>query len=321
MKTFISIIPRQFALPLLAASGLGLGATANAASYSETVLADQPTAYYRLEDPADSATIIDSSTSGSFGGTVTFDELGSYPKFVQPGIGSNSVSFHLYTPEGGTLQKSHIEVPFTPELNQAGPFSVECWVRPTSWGTDYRCPVGNFGGWGSSPAQGWHFYQSPGVGATSVWIWVQKGGNIWLQGPAVTKNKWDYLAATYDGTTVSFYVNGELIGTFVDAAPAINSSQPFTIGGNPAGGWNFDGNVDEVAIYSSTLTVDQLKTHYAVGLTNFYSGPIAAYVAADPIPATSYAGRTATFVVSADGTQPAFLPMVQRQRADFWRDQ
>jgi hypothetical protein len=81
-------------------------------------------------------------------------------------------------------------------------------------GTDYRCPVGNFGGWGSSPAQGWHFYQGPGVGATSVWIWVQKGGNIWLQGPAVTKNKWDYLAATYDGTTVSFYVNGELIDEF-----------------------------------------------------------------------------------------------------------
>jgi len=120
----------------------------------------------------------------------------------------------------------------------------------------------------------------------------------------VTKNKWDYLAATYDGTTIKFYVNGELNSTVTDAAPAINSSQPLTIGGNPAGAWNFDGNVDEVAIYSSTLTEDQLKTHYAVGLTNFYSGPIAAYVAADPIPATSYAGRTATFVASADGTSP-----------------
>jgi hypothetical protein len=149
MKNFISIIPQRLAFPMLAASGLALGATSYAASYSETVLADQPTAYYRLEDAADSASIVDSSTSGAFGGTVTFDELASYPKFVQPGIGSNSVSFHLYTPEGGALQRSHIEVPFASELNQAGPFSVECWVRPTSVGTDYRCPVGNFGGWGS----------------------------------------------------------------------------------------------------------------------------------------------------------------------------
>jgi len=85
----------------------------------------------------------------------------------------------------------------------------------------------------------------------------------------VTKNKWDYLAATYDGTTIKFYVNGELNSTVTDAAPAINSSQPLTIGGNPAGAWNFDAKLDEVASCSSTLTEDQLKTHYAVGLTNF----------------------------------------------------
>ncbi len=304
MRNFITTLPKRLAVPLLAASGLFAGTTANAAAYSSTILADQPIAYYRLEDPANSATIIDSSASGTFGGTVFFDDLGSFPKFEQPGIGSNSVSFHLYTPEGGTLQKSHIEVPFAPELNQAGPFTVECWVRPTSVGTDYRCPVGNFGGWSADPAPGWHFYQTPGVGATATWIWVQRGGNIWIGDKAVTKNKWDYLATTYDGTNINFYVNGVLSGSAKDTSPVLNTSQPLTIGGNPAGGWNFDGNVDEVAFYTNTLTLDQIKIHHEVGLTNFYSGPIAAYIAADPAPVTNYAGRTASFVVSADGTTP-----------------
>jgi hypothetical protein len=299
-----SIPVKHLVLPIAAAVGLFSASTASAASYSETVLADQPTAYYRFEDPADSMTVVDSSASGMFSGSVMMDELSSYPKFQQPGIGSNSVSFHLYTPEGGTLQQSHIEVPFAPELNQSGPFTIECWVRPTSVGSDYRCPVGNFGGWGSSPAQGWHFYQTPGVGATATWIWVQKGGNIWIGDKPVTKNKWDYLAASYDGTTLNFYVNGVLSGTTTDANPALNTSQPLCFGGDPAGGWKFDGNVDEVAYYSSALTADQLKTHFEVGLTNFYSGPISAYVSADPLPATSFAGRTATFVVSADGTSP-----------------
>jgi hypothetical protein len=292
------------ALPVAALLGLMCVTAANAASYPETILADGPTAYYRLEDPADSVDIIDSSSTGNYIGSVYMDDLASYPKFQQPGIGSNSVSFHLYTPEGGTLQRSHIEIPYNPDLNPAGPFTIECWVRPTSVGTDYRCPVGNFGGWGTTPYQGWHFYQTPGVGATATWIWVQKGGNIWIGSIPVTKNQWDYLAATYDGTTINFYVNGKLSGSTTDTSPAINSSQPLTIGGNPAGNWNFDGNVDEVAFYSTALTTNQLQTHYEVGLTNFYSGPIAAYVSSQPEPATSYAGRKATFVVGADGTAP-----------------
>ena len=133
---------------------------------------------------------------------------------------------------------------------------------------------------------------------------MQKGGNIWLGSTPVTKNKWDYLAATYDGTTIRFYVNGQLDGTFTDTSPVPNTSQPFCMGGDPAGGWSFDGNVDEVAIYTTALSTNQIQLHYQVGLTNFYNGPIAAYVTQDPAPATAYAGRTATFVVGADGTTP-----------------
>jgi hypothetical protein len=281
-------------------------AAADAASYSATVLADQPAVYYRLEDPSGSTAVTNAAYPGVYDAIVIPDDYGAWPKFEQPGIGSNSVSFHLYTPEGGTAQKSHIELAYAPELNTAGPFTAECWVRPTSWGTgpnDWRCPVGNFGGWGDS--SGWHFYQSPAVGGASSWIWVQKGGNIWLGGDvAVTKNKWDYLAAIWDGTRITFYVNGVEDGSFTDPTPRPNSGQPFTIGGDPAGGWYFDGSVDEVAIYTNALTVDQLKLHYAVGLTNFFSGPIAAYVTEDPPAAAAYAGRTATFVVGADGTTP-----------------
>jgi hypothetical protein len=293
----------RWTFSVAACAGLFSTVGATAVSYPYVILADQPVAYYRFEDPANSTSIIDSSASGAHAGEVHFDSLGAYPKFEQPGIGSNSVSFHLYT-DTGVAQNSHIEVPYTPDLNQPGPFTVECWARPASWGSVYRCPVGNFGGWATSPVQGWHFYQTPGVGATSGWVWVQKGGNIWLGGVAVTKNKWDYLVGVYDGTNVTFYVNGVASGTFKDTAPALNASQPLTIGGNPSGGWYFDGSVDEVAYYTNALTLDQIQMHYAVGLTNFYSGPLPAVVVADPAATTNYAGRTTTFAVTADGTTP-----------------
>lgn len=304
MKLLQTFSSRCAVFPALVVAGCLSVPDARAASYHEIVLADQPVVYYRLEDPAGSMMVTNAVNPDTFYAFVIPDEYFEWPKFEQPGIGSNSVSFHLYTPDGGTPQRSRIELPFTPEINQAGPFTAECWVRPTSWGSDYRCPLGNFGGWGASPTPGWHFYQTPGEGATSTWIWVQKGGNIWLGGNPVTKNKWDHLVATYDGTTVRFYVNGVLSGSAVDTAPAPNTSQPLCIGWSPAGGWVFDGSVDEVAIYATALTEAQIQMHYQVGLTNFYSGPIPAYVTQDPLPVSAYAGRTATFVVGADGSTP-----------------
>lgn len=273
---------------------------ANAVSYPETVLADGPIVYYRLEDAAGSTTVMDNSSSGSFPGSVVFDELSVYPKFEQPGVSSNSVSFK------GVGQKSQIAFPeqfgYYPEINQPGPFSVEAWVRPASAGTDYRSPVSNFGGWGDS--SGWHFYQSPGEPTASTWIWVQKGGGIWVGGVPVRKNQWDYLAAVFDGTTVTFYVNGVASGSANASTALPNSGLPLTIGGNSAGNWWFDGNVDDVAIYNKALTVDQLRTHYEVGLTNLYSGPIPASVTDQPAPVTAYAGRPVKFVVGSDGTAP-----------------
>ena len=278
-------------------------AAAGAASYPATVLADNPVAYYRLEDPVGVGTVIDSSSSGAYPGTINFDASGLWPKLEQPGVGSNSVSFHPYTDEGGTPQTSYIDVPYTPDLNRAGPFTVEAWARPTSVakGDNWRSPVGNFGGWGD--ASGWFFYQSPAE-PTSTWIWVQKGGGIWVGGVPIRKNQWDHLAASFDGTTVTFYVNGVNSGSANASTAAPNSGRPFCIGQRADNYGYFDGNVDEVAIYTNALSSAQINLHYQVGLTNFYNGPIGASVTADPGPATNYAGRSVSFVTGADGTAP-----------------
>ena len=55
---------------------------------------------------------------------------------------------------------------------------------------------------------------------------------------------------------------------------------------------------------ANALTLDQIQPHYAVGLTNFYSGPLPTVVVADPAAATNYAGRAAIIVLTADGTTP-----------------
>lgn len=279
----------------------------SAASYPATILADQPVGYWRLEELPGGATAFDSGPY-ALDGVYMMDGAMAYPKAGVPGIDTNAINFHLYT-DGGVDQRSYIQVPHSPALNPMDgdkkqlPFSVECWARPMSTdGANYRCPIGNFGGWGD--ASGWFIYQTPEVGGQSSWVWVQKGGGIWLGGGNIAKGRWDHLCAVYNGTNINFYVNGVFRDTVTDTNALANSAQPFCIGARDTGYGFFDGSVDEVAIYTNALTLDQIRMHYLVGSTNFRAGAIPAAVLTGPAPATNYAGRVTVFTCVGDGTPP-----------------
>lgn len=270
-----------------------------AASYKETVLSDNPLAYFRLEEAAGAADLIDSSATAAHPGTFNYSEDGSYPALGQPGIEVNSAYFKA--PNGGG---SSAEIPFAPELNPSANFSADVWVRALSFGEDSRCPFGSFGGWVTG-APGWFFYQPGSPGGTAYWALVMKGGGIWLQAPAsMTKNDWYYLAMTFDGSNLKFYINGALAASSVVTDYLPNPDRPLTIGGSKAGDWGFDGNVDEAAVYGSVLTPEQIAHHYEVGLTNFRVVSVPPTVTGNPVDTTVYAGRTAKFVAGVDGTPP-----------------
>ncbi len=278
----------------MALSGL---LAARAASYPDTVKADNPVAYYRFEDLTNATTVMDSSASGANPGTINFDMSGAWPQLGQPGLGSNSIAFHLYTDANGD-EFSYVSVPYFPELTPAGPFTAECWARVTSWGTVNRCIMGNL----SDFSDGWWFRQEPG--STPRWIWVQNGGGIYMAGGNITKNEWTHLVVTYDGTKSYFYANGTNQWSS-GGTPNPNTSGPLCIGGDSTTGDQFfDGNIDEVAIYTNALTADQINLHYQVGRTNFAVPAVPAYVVTDPAPTSAYAGLTATFSVNASGTTP-----------------
>lgn len=67
-------------------------------------------------------------------------------------------------------------------------------------------------------------------------------------------NAWNYMAVTYNGITISTYLNGKLVGT--DVQPGLNlcSNAPLLIGswweGDP---YFFNGSIDEVRVYNRAL--------------------------------------------------------------------
>jgi hypothetical protein len=72
--------------------------------------------------------------------------------------------------------------------------------------------------------------------------------------------EWQHLAATYDGTTADYYVDGTLVATRSVAQGAGNSNV-WRIGayGSVAGGF-FDGLIDDVRIYDRALSATEVAS-------------------------------------------------------------
>jgi hypothetical protein len=70
---------------------------------------------------------------------------------------------------------------------------------------------------------------------------------------------WSYIAATYEGTTIKFYVNGTLVSSHVVSGDILTSTGALRIGGNTVWGEWFSGLIDEVRVYNVALTATQIQ--------------------------------------------------------------
>ncbi len=112
-------------------------------------------------------------------------------------------------------------------------------------------------------------------------------------GDNINDGNWHYIAATTDGwTNLQFYVDGQEVGSA--SLPArLNTSVPGTgleLGSAlQAGRWqcqfNFQGSLDEVAVYPTALSPQQINGHWqaATGVgcgampSSGYGGAVEAY--------------------------------------------
>ena len=106
-------------------------------------------------------------------------------------------------------------------------------------------------------------------------------------------NQWNHVVFTYDGgTTIKFYMNGQL--TQQTSVPYVPDTVdgPVRIGSTDDPGRVFNGLIDEVIIYNRALSTDEIKAHYD-----------AAQVQPPTVnPVTS---PTSTKTITLSGTKPA----------------
>jgi hypothetical protein len=81
---------------------------------------------------------------------------------------------------------------------------------------------------------------------------------------STSANTWYHLGIVHNGTSLEVWLNGTSLGTTTVSTPQNNIGQNLTIGAYKPGGFNYnwDGKLDEVAIFNTALSAEKIKQIY-----------------------------------------------------------
>ncbi len=178
----------------------------------------------------------------------------------------------------------YVSVPFDATMNPSGNFSVSAWVKLTN-SNKYRSAVTSRSETVNGNQTGGYMLYISDANKWQFWNGFGSTGGFWKQANAsrrIVENTWQMQTVTYDhaNTHMRLYVDGELIAQNNSASLVANTDKPLYIG---AGRTNkhphdvdppdfyFNGNIDEVAIWNTTLSANEIVQLYNSGET-LYAG-------------------------------------------------
>src|SRR6188508_75969 len=144
---------------------------------------------------------------------------------------------------------------------QLSKFSVAAWFKTS---TDYNSNafIVNKAGASDNMNYGIWMTNAEKVGAGFE---TSSGNAIFATSPlSYSDGKWHYAVVTFDGTTVTLYLDGLPVGTRIASGmPDSGGEEPIRVGANSDGLSNFFvGNVDEIRVWNAALTAQQVADAY-----------------------------------------------------------
>jgi hypothetical protein len=218
-----------------------LGEAGAAITYRDEVLADGPHAYWRLGE-----------TSGTVAGDQTaYQNTGTYLGGVslgQPG----AISGDPDASAGFDGANDTVRVPSSASLGPSNGISIEAWINPTSnvESTIVRKDLA-------------YLLRRSADGGAICRLW--KGGSARELSTAagiLSAGAWHHLVCTWDGATMTIYVDGSARATLAVASPVDVTSTDVYLGSSYNSYNWLAGRIDEVAFYDRALTAARVQAHY-----------------------------------------------------------
>lgn len=221
-------------------------------AYSDAIIADGPQSYWRLGEPS-GITVVDAM--GLQNGTLT-----NGPVLAQAGAiagdADTSLSFDGaddFIDLGSTNYKF---------LGRT-PFSCECWVKPT---TAFNGAKQSFVYRGFA-AVTWHFAMEFSLLKMERFD-VSTAKDVVFSNTPLVDGKWQYVVGTYDGRYMRLYVNGVFNGMLASTRAVSDPGETTKAGNSGTAARPYGGLMDELAIYNYPLSLDQIQSHYSIGIGN-----------------------------------------------------
>ena len=272
-------------------------------AYQSNVLALGPVAYWRLNDttvpnpgPATAVDASGHSFNGTYGTAATDagnGDLGptppAFPGFESTNGGAGTVN---------NVNNSYITVPAL-NLN-TNVVTITMWIYPQ--GNQVQ-GTGLFFWRGSSTAG--LIYNNLANNNELAFNWDNNSTEyFWQSGLVPPVNMWSLVALVVTPTNGTIYLinaNGLNISTLTNANPIAGFDGPSTIGADPfAPTRNFNGFMDEVAVFNQALSTFQIAGLYTTASHTIFSPNITI----PPAPEEVYSGRNAQFSVTLGGLSP-----------------
>jgi hypothetical protein len=197
-----------------------------------------------------------------------------------------------------------VTVPAAASLDLTSGMTLEAWVKPVA---------GSLSGWRTVVLK-----ERPGGLAYALYgnQGVQRpGGEIAASATydasgtaALSTTAWTHVAATYDGASLRFYVNGAERSARAASGNILVSNGALVIGGNSVWGEWFNGSIDEVRVYAGALTAAEIVTDMNTAIATSTDTVPPAVEVTGPANGSTVAG---TVAVKADASDDGGVADVQ----------
>ncbi|HEY1696589.1 MAG TPA: LamG domain-containing protein [Polyangiaceae bacterium] len=232
-----------------------------AVTYPSVVMADLPLSYWRFGEASGTVAVDQmGATNGTYVGGVTLGAPGAIA-----GDGDTAATF-----DGAT---AYVDMGTGFAFGGTAPMSYEAWVNPNEGDAAAR----RFMSKETDDANGREGFLMAYVAAASpdggsgmgVLSWERWGsGGTDSTGTFVTVGVYQHVVVTYDGATMSAYLNGALVGSAPSTRVIESLTDAFRVATYSdflSASDCFGGTIDEVAIYDHALTPARIALHYQVG--------------------------------------------------------
>lgn len=221
-------------------------------AYRDTIIADSPAGYYRLDESSGTA-FADSSGNSN---TLTLSNV-TQVTYAQSGLLTGDINKCIKTTNSCTFYGTVASPPTTLTTG----FTTECW---------FNCPILPTGG---NSQDGPRFIHVTATNTWDVYLYSSSGGqplqvridvNSYSYYVSVNINTVYHIVCCYDGSYFDVYLNNSIVSHVARTSNYSGAVSSFNIVGF-TGYYQRGVIIDEFAYYTRALTTDEIAKHYGYG--------------------------------------------------------